>query len=89
MKTDKTAKSKMEAPAATHEHHHEQQIAKATTAKSAAGLIIAPSHEVNSELIAMRAYTIWEQEGHPHGHEIDNWLLAESQLKQEIKSLRT
>ena len=42
--------------------------------------------EITSDLIAARAYTIWEQQGRPQGRERDNWLLAESQLKQEIQS---
>ncbi len=42
--------------------------------------------EITNELIAARAYTIWEQQGRPQGRERDNWLLAESQLKQEIQS---
>ena len=42
--------------------------------------------EITSDLIAVRAYTIWEQQGRPQGRERDNWLLAESQLKQEIQS---
>jgi len=42
--------------------------------------------EITSDLIALRAYNLWEQQGRPQGREKDNWLLAESQLKQEIRS---
>jgi hypothetical protein len=45
-----------------------------------------PRREITSDLIALRAYTLWEQQGRPQGREKDNWLLAESQLKQEIQS---
>ena len=46
----------------------------------------AHRREITSDLIAQRAYVIWEQQGRPQGREKDNWLLAESQLKQEIQS---
>lgn len=46
----------------------------------------APRREITSELIAARAYTIWEQQGRPQGSDVANWLLAESQLKREIQS---
>ena len=39
--------------------------------------------EISPELIAARAYNIWEQEGCPQGHDVANWLLAETQLKRE------
>ena len=45
-----------------------------------------PRREITTELIAARAYTLWEQQGRPQGNEVQNWLLAESQLKQEIQS---
>ena len=42
--------------------------------------------EITSDLIALRAYNLWEQQGRPQGREMANWLLAESQLKQEVQS---
>jgi H+-transporting ATPase len=42
--------------------------------------------EITSDVIALRAYNLWEQQGRPPGREMANWLLAESQLKQEIQS---
>ncbi|MFC4346842.1 DUF2934 domain-containing protein [Kordiimonas lipolytica] len=33
------------------------------------------------EQIAKRSYLIWEEEGCPHGYDIDHWLQAESELK--------
>jgi hypothetical protein len=47
----------------------------------------APRPEITTELIAARAYALWEQQGRPHGRDLANWLLAESQLQQEIQSL--
>ncbi|HUC86610.1 MAG TPA: DUF2934 domain-containing protein [Candidatus Acidoferrales bacterium] len=46
----------------------------------------APRREITTDLIATRAYIIWEQQGRPHGRDVANWLLAESQLKQETQS---
>jgi hypothetical protein len=34
-----------------------------------------------AEEIAVLAYTIWEQEGCPHGRDFDHWVQAEAQLK--------
>jgi hypothetical protein len=47
-----------------------------------------PRLEITNELIAARAYILWEKQGRPHGHDVANWLLAESQLKQEIQTAR-
>jgi hypothetical protein len=33
-----------------------------------------------SEQIARAAYLMWEQEGRPHGRDLQHWLQAESQL---------
>jgi hypothetical protein len=30
--------------------------------------------------IAQRAYAMWEQEGKPHGRNLDHWLTAEKEL---------
>jgi hypothetical protein len=46
----------------------------------------APRRQITSDLIAARAYIIWEKQGRPQGSDLANWLLAESQLKQEIQS---
>jgi len=54
-----------------------------TTVQKAAATEIAARHEITSDLIAVRAYIIWEQQGRPQGHDVANWLLAERQLKQE------
>jgi hypothetical protein len=48
----------------------------------------APQLEITNESIAARAYIIWEKQGRPHGHDVANWLLAESQLKQEMLTAR-
>jgi hypothetical protein len=57
--------------------------AKPVPAAPRAALQSAPPCEITSDLIAARAYDIWEQQGRPAGREKANWLLAESQLKEE------
>jgi hypothetical protein len=52
----------------------------------AAPVLTAPRREITTELIAQRAYILWEKQGRPHGHDMANWLLAEKQLRQEIHS---
>jgi hypothetical protein len=41
--------------------------------------------EITTDLIAVRAYIIWEKQGRPQGNDLANWLLAESQLRDEIQ----
>lgn len=48
--------------------------------------VAKPTREITTDLIAARAYTIWEQQGRPQGKDLQNWLLAETQLKQEVQS---
>ena len=36
------------------------------------------------KLIAMRAYQLWEARGKKSGSELENWLDAESQLRDEL-----
>jgi hypothetical protein len=38
---------------------------------------------VATEVIAARAYILWEQAGRPNGRDVEYWLQAENQLKQE------
>ena len=99
MKTVKTTKSKIEktavktpaakAPAALPAR---KQAVKAPMAETPAAPSVAPKRsvtpkrEITPEVIAARAYVIWEQKGRPHGCDLENWLLAESQLKQEVQS---
>ena len=37
-------------------------------------------HYPTEQEIARRAYAIWEQEGRPHGRNLDHWLKAEREL---------
>lgn len=40
----------------------------------------APTHDE----IALRAFSIWEEQGRPHNHDFEHWLQAESQLRQAM-----
>ena len=47
---------------------------------------IAPTRQpVATEIIAARAYTLWERDGRPHGRDMDYWLRAENELQQETQ----
>jgi len=54
---------------------------KAAAPKPAAVAAPASAPRITAELIARRAYFIWEQQGRPAGREREHWLLAEQQLK--------
>ena len=41
-----------------------------------------PQGEPTHDEIALRAYSLWEQQGRPQNQEIAFWLQAETQLRQ-------
>lgn len=41
---------------------------------------------ITTEIIAARAYTLWEKDGRPHGRDVQYWLQAEQQLKKDTQS---
>lgn len=100
-KTTKTTKAKStptKAPAsapatvalnATPAKLRSAKVAANTTAKpaepAAAPKIVR--REVTSDQIAVRAFILWEKQGRPQGQEVENWLAAERQLKEENLSL--
>jgi len=45
----------------------------------------SPRHED----IVHRARAIWEERGHPEGHDVEIWLEAERQLGNELHQLRS
>lgn len=57
-----------------------------TKAKPVAPVPARSKPEITTEIIAARAFILWEQQGRPHGQDLANWLLAERQLKEELKS---
>ena len=36
---------------------------------------------INEEEVAIRAYFIWQQCGEPHGHDLEHWFQAISELE--------
>jgi len=54
---------------------------KTTTQKQNA----SPQHEEPThDEIALRAYSLWEKQGHAQNQEVANWLQAEVQLRQTL-----
>jgi len=96
MKNIKTVKSKdtkiaTKTPAAVRTPKTSVKRTPALAAKAVVATAVpvpTPRLEITKELIAARAYILWEKQGKPHGHDVANWLLAESQLKQEILTAR-
>lgn len=41
-----------------------------------------PSGEPTHDEIALCAYSLWEEQGHPENREVEIWLQAETQLRQ-------
>jgi len=83
MKTLKTIKSKTKktlakTPAASPAR---KTTVKPAAPKSPAVPAVTPRREITSECIAARAYSLWEQQGRPHGRDLELWLQAEKQLK--------
>jgi hypothetical protein len=82
MKTLKTIKSKTKKTIAK---TPAVSLARKTTVKAAAKApaapVVTPRREITSECIAARAYSLWEQQGRPHGRDLELWLQAEKQLK--------
>jgi hypothetical protein len=57
--------------------------------RTTSGIIPLPIWGENSMLdrdakIQMRAYTLWEQMGYPHGADWDHWYEAEKQVDTEL-----
>jgi hypothetical protein len=84
-KTTKTATkiSAVKTPAAVTPSRTAEAKTVKTSVKAPLAPMTAPRREITSDLIAQRAYVLWEQQGRPQGHDVANWLLAEKLLKQE------
>ena len=89
LKTAKTATkvSAVKSPAVIAPSNGGLKAKTATTAAAAPAAppksTAAPRREITTDLIAVRAYILWENQGRPQGHDVANWLLAEKQLQQE------
>jgi hypothetical protein len=40
----------------------------------------------SSDEIAIRAHQYWEERGRQHGHDVEDWLRAEQEIKQRRSS---
>jgi hypothetical protein len=45
--------------------------------------VTKPTAKIDAQAIALRAYYLWEQEGHQHGRDREYWWRAEELLKKE------
>ena len=48
-----------------------------------AGSAKAKGPEPTYEQIAIRAFALWEKQGRPEGQQMENWLEAEKELREE------
>ena len=55
-------------------------------AKTSAKKTAPARREITTELVASRAYILWDKAGRPQGRDVEYWLQAESQLKQNTQS---
>lgn len=60
---------------------------KKVKAAAPAPKTVVARKEITTEIISARAYVLWEQAGRPHGRDIEFWVQAETQLKQETQAL--
>ncbi len=48
-----------------------------------------PSDEAIQQLIAARAFELWESQGRPNGHDLINWRQAEQEIISSEPTLRS
>ena len=63
--------------------------AKRTRKPKSAKTTAAPVQQVSvstdsQEAIRSRAYSIYEQRGREHGHDLDDWLIAEAEIVGKV-----
>jgi hypothetical protein len=63
--------------------------AKRTRKPKSAKATAAPVQQVSvstdfQETIRSRAYSIYEQRGREHGHDLDDWLIAEAEIVGKV-----
>jgi len=58
---------------------------KRVQSASSTHAVVAQATEDLTERIRLRAYDLYEARGKQDGHELDDWLLAESEAMEEIK----
>lgn len=83
--TRKAAKAKI-ATAKSAKAPAKKTVTTVSAAANAAKTVVIRK-EITPEIISTRAYVLWEQAGRPHGRDIEFWVQAETQLKQETQAL--
>jgi DUF2934 family protein len=57
--------------------------AVATTSTQTALTVVENHNEASTEAVAARAYQLYIERGCTHGHDLDDWIEAERQIKTE------
>jgi len=83
----KTPKTKIIAAKPTKKSPVKPDAKARIPATKAANPAASAPREITTEIISARAFTLWDQAGRPLGRDLEYWLAAESQLKQETQAL--
>lgn len=87
MKTIKSGSKKTTAAAVTTPAAKAPASSRATAPAPVAKAPVAPAakphREITGACIASRAYSLWEQQGRPHGRDLELWLQAEKHLASQ------
>lgn len=65
---------------------------KSKSATSSSKIATAPVKTISvsaadvQDAIRVCAYSLYEQRGHEHGHDLDDWLRAEVQVRSQLNS---
>jgi hypothetical protein len=54
-----------------------------------APMVVRADRSPTSQQIALRAYQIYERRGFQHGNDVEDWLLAETELRNEQQQSRS
>jgi hypothetical protein len=57
-----------------------------TTTGRASRSTPAVGFDLSHDVIAARAFDLYERSGHPHGRDVEFWLEAERQMKSRLKT---
>jgi hypothetical protein len=53
------------------------------------GSLVTESANMTDSDIARRSYKLYEERGNEHGHDLDDWLQAERELRDAVSSTAT
>jgi hypothetical protein len=56
---------------------------KAVTTGTHTTLTVVENHDASAEAVAVRAYQLYLERGRTDGHDVDDWIEAERQIRTE------